>query len=238
MQYLVFQLKALMASWGEVAVGEYRGTEGLPTASALAGLLCAALGLRRDQESAVQAVHAHYLFAVGACSEGVLLRDYHTAQVPSRSLIKGNKHVTRKDELAFPRKDLNTMLSTRDHRQDVDHLVAVQAGADAPYALDEIQQALRQPAFVLYLGRKSCPPCAPLHPVVSDAEDVLSAFASYLSAQNQPSCRPLKLAWPDGMQAGVRADMTVRRQDRLVHRGAWQYGDRLEHLALLEQEGA
>ncbi|WP_375183902.1 type I-E CRISPR-associated protein Cas5/CasD [Aquabacterium sp.] len=238
MSYLVFRLRGLMASWGEVAVGEHRGSDGIPTTSALAGLLCAALGLRREQESALQAVHSSYLFAVGVCSEGVLLRDYHTAQVPSRSLLKGSKHVTRKDEIAFPRHELNTMLSMRDHRQEVDHLVAVQAQPGSPYTLEELRHALLQPVFVLYLGRKSCPPCAPLHPLVVDGQHVLAAFSGYATKQGTSSSFVAKLAWPEGMNAGVPADLSQRRQDRLTHRGAWQYGDRVEHVAMLRQEGA
>ena len=87
--YLVFQLQAPLAAWGDVAVGEYRGSREYPGASALIGLLGAALGLRREDEAAHAALRDGYRFAVGVVSAGHLLRDYHTAQVPGRTTLKG-----------------------------------------------------------------------------------------------------------------------------------------------------
>lgn len=236
MAYLVFQLQGAMASWGEAAVGEYRGTHDLPTVSALAGLLCAALGLRRDQEEEIQAVHRHYLMAVGVYACGPMLRDYHTAQVASRSQLKGTRHATRKDELAFRRTELNTILSTRDHVQGVRYRVAVQADDEAPYPLDALRQALLTPAFVPYLGRKSCPLEAPMAPCLMDVDDVLTALSGYPHAADGSTHRPFKLTWCDGMTPGVQSSLTVRQRDRLIHRGAWQYGERTQHVAMLPQE--
>jgi len=239
MEYLVFQLQGAMAAWGEAAVGEFRGSHEYPTASALAGLMSAALGLRRDQEAELRALHTGYLFGVGVCQGGALLRDYHTAQVPGRVAMKGRRHVTRKDELSFARNDLHTILSTRDYRQGVDLLVGVQACAGAPCSLDELRRAIERPEFVLYLGRKSCPPSAPLNPRVVQSDTLLEAFKVYRAGHAQASTRSvLKLAWPEGMSAGVVADLSVTRKDRLLHRGGWQFGDRVEHLALLTAQEA
>ena len=85
MQFLVFQLQASLAAWGDVAVGEFRGSRDAPGASALVGLLGAALGVTRDDESAHAALRDGCLFAVGTVAGGHLLRDYHTAQVPGRA---------------------------------------------------------------------------------------------------------------------------------------------------------
>lgn len=239
MDYLVFQLRGAMASWGEAAVGEYRGSHDYPTASALAGMVAAALGLRRDQEADLRALNSSYLYGVGVRHAGAVLRDYHTAQVPGRPALKGRRHTTRKDELRVARTDLHTILSTRDYRQEVDLLVAVQARDGAPHTLDELRNAILQPAFVLYLGRKSCPPSAPLHPRVVQAESLIDAFAAYRAASGEAMPLPVvKLAWPDGMSAGTAADLTVTRKDRLMHRGSWQFGDRVEHLALLSTQEA
>jgi CRISPR system Cascade subunit CasD len=239
MDYLVFQLQGAMASWGEAAVGEYRGSHEHPTNSALAGLLAAALGLRRDQEADLRALNFCYLFGVGVSQGGALLRDYHTAQVPGRAAMKGRRHVTRKDELSLARTDLNTILSTRDYRQGVDLLVAVQARENAPHTLAGLQKALERPTFALYLGRKSCPPSAPMAPRVVQADTLLNAFHVYRAGRDPATVLPVtKLAWPDGMTSGVRADLSVTRKDRLMHRGAWQFGERAEHVALLTGKGA
>lgn len=232
MQYLLFQLQAPLAAWGDVAVGQYRGSREHPGASALVGLLGAALGLQREEEAAHAALRDGYAFAVGVVSSGQLLRDYHTAQVPGRSDMKGRPHRTRRDELSLPRHALNTILSTRDYRQDGAWAVAVQAHADAPHSLPELAQALREPRFVLYLGRKCCPPAAPLAPQVAEAESAHAALVTYLAAADPPATLR-SLAWSDGMDAGLPPHLSTPRKDRLIRRRGWQFGDRTEHLALI-----
>ena len=237
MSFLVFQLQAPLSSWGEPAVGEYRGSHDYPGESTLIGLLGAALGLQREDDNAHASLRQGYGFAVGVQSPGKLLRDYHTAQVPGRASLKGRPQATRRDELAVPKHDLNTILSTRDYRQDAACLVAVQPHATMPYALDVLMQALRSPRFVLYLGRKSCPPSVPLYPQVIEAASVLAAMNAYrdqlgglLGTESAPIVR---LAWADGVTSGATADLSAPRKDRLIRRQGWQFGDRTEHVALL-----
>ena len=249
MAFLVFQLQAPLSSWGDTAVGEYRGSYDHPGESALIGLLGAALGIRRENDAAHAELCLSYSFAVGVLSPGQLLRDYHTAQVPGRAALKGRPHATRRDELAVPKFELNTILSTRDYRQNACSLVAVLAHENAPYTLPNLADKLRQPRFVLYFGRKSCPPGAPLHPQVIDADSALAALNEYgtrLNAQLEalkdrrgraplePIGKVTRLYWGDGVNAGVGADLSSPRKDRLIRRQGWQFGDRTEHMALLE----
>ena len=235
MQFLVFQLQASLAAWGDVAVGEFRGSRDAPGASALVGLLGAALGVTRDDESAHAALRDGCLFAVGTVASGQLLRDYHTAQVPGRAQLKGRPHHTRRDELNLPKHELHTILSTRDYRQNAAWAVAVQAQVDAPHSLAALAQALREPRFVLYLGRKCCPPAAPLAPVVHEAESAHAALMAYLAAADPPATLR-SLAWADSVQAGVPAHLSTPRKDRLIRRRGWLFGDRTEHLALLAED--
>ena len=235
MQFLVFQLQAPLAAWGDVAVGEYRGSREHPGASALIGLLGAALGVRRDDEAGHAALRDGYGFAVGTVAAGHLLRDYHTAQVPGRSSLKGRPHRTRRDELSVPKHELNTILSTRDYRQNAAWAVAVQALAGAPFSLAALAQALREPRFVLYLGRKCCPPAAPLAPAVAEAASAHAALAAYLATADPPAVL-LSMAWADGVEAGLQPHLSATRKDRLIRRRGWQFGDRTEHLALLAED--
>lgn len=235
MPFLIFQLQAALAAWGDVAVGEFRGSRDQPGASALIGLLGAALGVRREDDAAHAALRAGYRFAVGTVAAGRLLRDYHTAQVPGRTTLKGRPHHTRRDELNLPRHELNTILSTRDYRQNAAWAVAVQALPGAPHSLDALAAALREPRFVLYLGRKCCPPAAPLAPRLSDAESAHAALSAYL-ASAEPPATLRSLAWGDGMPAGVPSHLSAPRKDRLIRRQGWQFGDRTEHLALLAED--
>jgi len=244
MDYLIFQLRAPLSSWGDTAVGEYRGSHTYPGESALIGLLGAALGLRREDETAHAALRDAYGFAVGVQQEGTLLRDYHTAQVPGRTTLKGRPHRTRRDELAMRRDELNTILSSRDYRQNAACLVAVQGTESAPYKLRDLAGALRTPRFVLYLGRKSCPPSEPLFPRVVSADSVLDAFRDYQDQLDQaksvdPSttvtrCRIVRVAWGEGIHAGFSPDLSVIRKDKLVRRLGWQFSDRSEFVKILE----
>lgn len=253
-EFLVFQLQAPFASWGEPAVGEFRGTAEHPSLSALIGLLGAALGLERSDESAHAALRDAYGYGIGVQDGGTLLRDYHTAQVPPRTVLKGRPHATRRDELSAPKHELTTILSTRDYRQRAACLVAIQVRADvpAPQTLAALAQALAKPRFLLYLGRKACPPAAPLWPQLVSADSALAAFEQYAALHEKarheaagdarrpplealPTIR--RIAFDGHIQAGVSPHMTVRRKDRLIRRRNWQFGDRDEHVALITEEG-
>jgi CRISPR system Cascade subunit CasD len=251
MEFLAYQLYAPLSAWGDVAVGEFRGTYEYPGASALIGMLGAALGLRREDEAAHAALRDGYGFAVGVQSVGKLLRDYHTAQVPGRVALKGRPHATRRDELRIPKHELNTILSTRDFRQDASSLVVIQQLAAAPYSLSALADALRKPKFVLYLGRKSCPPGAPLDPQVVVAAHALEAVERYLDRQRARletnkdrkgrlliavPAKISRLVWSDGVAAGIDPHLTTMRKDRVIRRSAWQFGDRTEYSALIGGE--
>jgi CRISPR system Cascade subunit CasD len=155
--------------------------------------------------------------------------------------------------MALPKADLNTILSTRDYRQDAAAVVALQARDGAHYSLARIADALRHPRFVLYLGRKSCPLAAPLHPVVIDAGSVREAFEEFLHEvaarlpeqagdRKVPAPMLRKIAWGDDFGAddetsiGLSRALSVVRKDRMLARDGWQFGDRVEHIALMEEE--
>jgi CRISPR system Cascade subunit CasD len=254
METLIFQLQAPLSSWGDVAVGEYRPSAEYPSQSAIHGLLGAALGIARDDDAAQTKLRTGYRLAVGVLSQGRLLRDYHTAQVPSRTDLKKRPHATRRDELSLPKTDLNTILSSRDYRQDAAALVAVQTVANAPYSLAQLAEALKKPKFVLYLGRKSCPVAAPLHPRVLSAATISAAFSDYrqqladlwqqqLPKHTEPNNLAVqKIAWGDNFGAddlsvvGVQRDLSITRKDQVITRQGWQFADRSEHIALLVKE--
>lgn len=253
METLIFQLQGPLSSWGDTAVGEYRPSAEYPSQSAILGLLAAALGIEREDEQGHQSLRASCRMAIGMVNPGRLLRDFHTAQVPGSSDLKKRPHATRRDELALPKHDLNTILSTRDYRQDASSLVALQACNGAVYSLARIADALRRPRFLLYLGRKSCPLAAPLNPCLSDAANLEAAMTGYLqTASADWSARSAgrggsrmalaKIAWGDDFGAdevaliGRARHLSIIRKDRVLARDGWQFGDRREHIALLEEE--
>jgi CRISPR system Cascade subunit CasD len=130
MSTLLLRFAGPLQSWGGEAKFDRRGTERLPSKSAVFGMLAAALGLRREDPLPEELLALR--FGVRQEKEGVLLRDYHTAK---------NK------KLAF--------ISSRWYLADAVFLVGLEG--DRVY-LETLAHALQNPVFPLYLGRRSCPP--------------------------------------------------------------------------------
>jgi CRISPR system Cascade subunit CasD len=247
--YLVFQLYGPMASWGDIAVGESRVTSTLPSRSALLGLLAAALGLKRTDESNLGNLSTSVRFGVLTLSSGDFLRDYHTIQVPPASALKRRPARTRRDELSVPKSGLGTILSARDYRTDASYRVAVEQAAPGHFGLERIRNALLNPVFPLYLGRKACPPSLPLDPRIVTATDLLSAFRASVEIDRHDSTHrsdkdfgirdiesaPYSLTWEDGMESGIEPLKSGTRRDQPRTRRRWQFDERVEHQAMLDQ---
>lgn len=242
MDILLFRLYAPMASWGDVAVGEFRPSHAYPGRSAMLGLIAAALGVERADEEGHRRLNNALAFAIAVYAEGSLLHDYHTAQVPGASDLRKRPHRTRADELSIPREDLNTILSTRDYRQDAFCVIGTWLRSHSEgVELESIRSALERPRFVLYLGRKACPPALPLSAQVVQAENFRAALArarlprvDELDPIAFPS-DPLRVAWEDGGNVGWKPSFSVPRKDVLRSRQRWQFGDRTEHVALIAE---
>lgn len=247
--FLVFQLYGALSSWGDIAVGEHRRSYGHPSKSAITGLLAAALGIDREDDSSHVELCQQYGVSVCVRARGELLRDYHTTQVP-----KGNrKYATRQDELIMDKDKLGTILSQRDYHMDAFCQIAVWCMTDdAPYTLEELKQKLKHPHFNLYLGRKSCPVSLPLHPVIL-SKSLKRAFDDYpleklneLSMdssdkswfeENLPGNAPgqkelIRYFWERGNlkdgDIGMKCTMKYPRRDQVRSRKRWQFSDREE----------
>ncbi|WP_148252067.1 type I-E CRISPR-associated protein Cas5/CasD [Aidingimonas lacisalsi] len=245
-EYLVFRLYAPLASWGEAAVGESRPSATYPGRGAIIGLLGAALGVRRDDDERQRQLRESVCIAVKQRSPGALLRDYHTVQVPAAQ-SKVTYH-TRRDELNAPRKVINTILSSRDYRGDGLWTVAVWLTSQAKLTLSEMEQALKTPYFPLYLGRKACPPAAPLAP----RREICGCLLDALDTSFPPLCgtadeerRVLNLpdetlyAWegdPKHLDGSLEGNESNDVWDEPLHRRRWQFGPRAEFRRIVGQE--
>lgn len=239
-EYLAFRLYGMMASWGDIAVGEFRPTFDHPSRSAIFGLLAAALGIRRDEEERLSALSNAYRMAIRVDAPGVLLRDYHTSQVPPAGRgRKKHSFATRREELAIPREDLSTVLSTRDYRCDAVSTVCIWEGAgSAPCSLAKLANALNYPVFTLYLGRKSCPLALPVHAQVVSGENLAAALSSVTFPDGDllRGLLPdgdLRVFWEGDEETGIPAIQTTLRYDNPLSRKRWQFGSRAEHYGVL-----
>ncbi len=239
-EYLLFRLHGPMASWGDIAVGEYRPSYGHPSRSAVLGLIAAALGLRREEEDAHRLLASSYGFGVRVDAPGHLLRDYHTAQVPSSGTGKNRRRfLSRREELVGPKEELNTILSTRDYRcGGLYTTVLWPIVLSPPYAMEALTERLRHPVFALHLGRKSCPPALPLQPTIVFAETLRDALtrASFRDGGDVASFSlsgEVPVFWDGEETQGFEKVQTVPRCDQPESRERWQFSNRREHRAVM-----
>lgn len=238
--YLIFRLYGPMASWGDIAVGSYRPTFDHPSKSAIFGLLAAALGIRRDEEEKQLELASGYNYGVLINTAGTLLRDYHTSQVPSAGTGKKKKSfATRKEELAVPKDELNTILSTRDYYCDGIYTAIISSSTgNPPYPLETLVKALKEPVFSMYLGRKSCPLSLPIDPIIISASNMEEAFkkvefkdSSFVGKLHSSSvCR---FYWDDS-EEDLSHEHTISRRDAILNRKRWQFADRREYYSMVD----
>ena len=172
-EHLVFTLYGPMGAFGSYAGQERRGSDLVPSRSAILGLLGAALGIERTDTDR-QAGLRNYRVGVRPLTESLPLRDYHTVQtIPAKIKLPDSRRAAFDALESGP----NTTITLRDYRTDVAFAVVVWC-ENGPWPLPQLEMALRRPKFVLYLGRKSCPLAAPTNPNVVNAPNPVEALTS------------------------------------------------------------
>jgi len=148
---LVLRLAGPLQSWGSGSEFNRRDTRTQPTKSGVIGLLAAAQGRdRRDDITDLLDLE----LGIRVDQPGSVLRDYHTVSdyrgrpLPSAAVnAKGTQKTT------SPAK--YTHVTQRFYVQDAVFVVAVHGPRPT---LDTLSDAVRNPAFPLALGRRSCVP--------------------------------------------------------------------------------
>lgn len=159
MTTLLLQSVAPLQAWDTQSRFGVRTTGREPSKSGLVGLLCAALGRPRWEPVADLAA---LTMAVRVDKEGQILRDFHTAL----NILKAGGGIK------------PTEPSTRYYLTDAAFLIALQS--DDTALLTRLHTALKNPRWMLFLGRKACPPGLPVYlPDGLRDEDWRTAFKTY-----------------------------------------------------------
>ncbi|AGB27115.1 CRISPR-associated protein Cas5 (plasmid) [Mycobacterium sp. JS623] len=170
MTTLLIRLAGPMQAWGASSRFSRRDTRQEPTKSGVLGLIAAAQGMRRTDGLEHLAALP---FGVRVDQAGVLIRDYQTAMTPD-----------------------GTKPSDRYYLGDAVFVAGIEGD---PTVIKEIVAALRNPAFPLYLGRRSCPPSQPL-PIAVTEDRLLAALrecpwqAATWYRKKQPKTVQLRMA--------------------------------------------
>ncbi|RBM06839.1 type I-E CRISPR-associated protein Cas5/CasD [Streptomyces sp. PT12] len=147
---LLLRLAGPLQAWGSAGRFARRTTENAPTKSGVLGLLAAADGRERDADLSDLAA---LRFGVRVDQPGTRLRDFQTAHHADSGK-------------AMP-------LSERFYLADAVFVAGLEG--DSSF-VDALHTALLTPAFLPYLGRRSCPPAEPLDLGVRRDTDLLTAL--------------------------------------------------------------
>lgn len=161
MSTLLLRFVAPMQSWGVQSHFTVRDTGREPSKSGVIGLLCAALGRPR---SALLTDLVALKMGVRVDREGVLKREFQVAQ----NIYKAQRSWGLK----------TSEMSYRYYLSDAAFLVGLQGEESL---LARLQQALRNPRWILFLGRKAFVPSAPvwLPDGFQRGQDLLVALKKY-----------------------------------------------------------
>ncbi|CAM3627637.1 Type I-E CRISPR-associated protein Cas5/CasD [Deinococcus saxicola] len=218
MKTLLIPLAGPMQSWGTRSRFDDRDTEAEPSKSGVLGLCAAVLGIDRAEPVSHLSVLG---FGVRVDRSGVLMHDYHTAQ-----LHPGQRKT-------------HTSLTRRAYLSDAAFWAALSGDGEL---LVELHAALRNPYWPPSLGRKAFAPGTPLY--VPDGLrdsgllDTLRTAPSLRRAQNDSGPyrfvvdranveSPPPHAVPGERRDDPSAPFAVRRY---ALRDVWQWAEGLPHL--------
>lgn len=134
---ILLKFSGPLQSWGTNSSFETRHTDFHPSKSGVIGIIAASLGYRRTQTEDIQKLN-RLDFAVRIDRQGTLLRDYHTAKKYKKSGEIERTYVTQ-----------------RYYLEDALFLVAISHEDEA--WMSEIEDALKNPYFQPFMGRRSLP---------------------------------------------------------------------------------
>jgi len=165
---LFLRLEGPLQAWGvQESKFVVRRTAEAPTKSGVIGMLCASLGISREQAGIEWLPKLSQLrMGVRIDAPGIRWWDYHTVGARMDMRIAEAEGKTKP----------GAMLTRREYLCDASFLVALQSESGL---IAELENAVKEPEWTLYLGRKCCVPGRPLleHPG-GDFPDLLSAFKS------------------------------------------------------------
>jgi CRISPR system Cascade subunit CasD len=198
MPTLLLRMRAPMMSWGDRSRFTIRDTRTEPTKSAVIGLLCAALGRPRWEP-----IHdlAALKMGVRVDREGLMQCDYHTVMDGIKS--SGSKG--------------DTVISHRYYIADADYIVGLEGDRSLVVMLDE---ALQNPIWQLYFGRKSFVPSRPVRIGIDDRDLVETLQSHPYELRNKPKqlkkddILRLRYVWEVSGGLDIRQDVPLDWQKR------------------------
>lgn len=225
---LILRLEGVLQSWGLRSRWSSRDSWLFPSKSGIAGLLACAMGLKRD-DGGIADLQSSLQLAVRADKPGKLLWDYQTitrnganlnASTGKPRVMAGTNKKQHHQVMMEVKtgKQVNairdTIISQCQYLQDASFTVFLTGPEDL---LEDCAKALQSPRWQIYLGRKSCPPCAPVFLELADR------YGNLLEAAGQYPLRkgavfPVLCEFDSPQGKTLRQDVAVKSGISYSHR--------------------
>ena len=227
MRWLQIRFHAPLASFGGETIDVHGVIRDFPAQSMLTGLFANALGWTRAMREEHQKLQDRIIYGVLHEEEPILGRitDYQTAQ-----LSKSDKSWTTRgvpaDRAGGAGSYTGAHQRWRDYHADLRMLGVVRLNLDdvAP-TLDDLANALEQPARPLFIGRKPCLPSAPIFSGWIEAPDMHTALRNTAPT----SGGPFRAFWPasEGTDESDRTTFETDERNWItgLHGGARQISE-------------
>lgn len=201
---LFLRLAGPMQSWGERARWSVRDTAPEPTKSGIVGLLACALGLNADVD--LRSLSEKIRIGIRCDQPGTRLVDYHTVgggyDEPMLLMADGKPKYIPNTNPKLP----HTEPTHRAYLCDASFLAAIQSDAET---IAQLADAVQNPIWIFFLGRKSCPPSEPVFAGIGDYSTLEDALRQNLTvAEEHGTVRTVLECKPTDQDA-------VRRRDEI-----------------------
>lgn len=190
MTALAFYIDAPLQAWGLSSKFQYRETNAFPTKSAVVGLIAAAMGIDKHRPDEAECLRplAKLSSTIVKLPKGgtpiTRLSDFHT--------VGGgyDKSASLREKMSIPRKAsgaaFGTVITHRSYLNDAAFAALLEGEKDV---LEKVQNALEDPVWGVWFGRKACLPASPLSPTLG--EDREAALVALLERIPGHDPRPL-----------------------------------------------
>lgn len=216
---LFLRLEAPLQSWGERSRWSIRDTAPVPTKSGIIGLIACALGYKTDEQ--IRPLSQKTRLGIRVDAPGTQIVDYHT-------IGGGYNYPTLLTAQGKPKKSSgkpHTEISERAYLCEASFLAALQVRNEADTDLiHQMAEALQNPVWPIFLGRKACVPSQPIFAGVGEFDGLQEAliqhetFTYYRLARFNQRPFALRLVLEHDQPTGQRhRDNIYSRQYRVYH---------------------
>ncbi len=192
MRWLILRLCAPLASFGGETIDARGVTRDFPAASALTGLLGAALGHDRAETALLDRMQRRLVFGARLENDPVLGRitDFQTAKLGARDQGWTTRGAPEGRDGGAATYD-SPHIRYRDHHADSAVTVVLRLDpADERPTLEDVAAALDRPEWPLFVGRKACLPSERLNGGFIEADSARAALIAV------PGAGRMRAQWP------------------------------------------